>query len=243
MKVLIRIFWLFGLMLTGACSSTMQVEKTVTKKSEKPIISMVSLNPDFEIITSSANSTPREYKSINKQEIFFKDALLENATKNGLRLKILNANNFDNQDANYFKELAPLKREIMRASYLQDFITNDGEVTPKDKQGIGEFERGPIIASHYSYLAKKHETPYFAVQGLTSHKKPREEKYLLLFAFPPLGIASFFYPEVDTYFYNIVADVESSKIVYKEIRKVNQLANKSNMNAIIFDSFRIMKGK
>lgn len=200
---------------------------------------IVCLDPDFELLTTTGKrKIERQHKRASAKEIQLNNILFRNAKKNDIALQIIDTERMQTDDDTYFHHLAPLKREILQASFLQKFTNKKGR-TPV-KQVFNIHENAPAIDSKYSYLAAQYDTPYFAVQGITMHRKPKNGKLMLLVTAPPLGIASFFSPEVDTYYYTIIADVVQAEIVYREVRKVDAPASDTNLNALIYDSFKII---
>lgn len=227
---------LVTLLLVSACNSSLKVEKGLPDQ-QSEISKVVIISPDFEVITSTALEKPRHYNFYQTVEENFLKAIKGNAEKLDLQIEIINESKQLNVASSFYHTLAPLKQEILNAAYMQEF---EGGLKNTKVNGIYEFKRKPIISSSYSYLAKEYNTNYFAVQGINLHKKPRAGNYLLVLLFPPLGIYNLGHIETDLYYYNIVADVSKGEIVHKELRKVVQPINKSTMNSILYDSFKIM---
>jgi len=233
-----------------ACSGNLFIEKSPNHTQEAhKIYKLVSIEPNFTLIDNRKSS----YKSYNKSmvgEKNFGEILFKNAQKNGIRLQVVDANQLtDSLADDYFNHLLPLKQQILNANFLQN-VTFDGKRFP-----IGEvftnfinverqtFVNTPSLPSNYSFLAEIYHTPYFAVHGLVSVIKANKVQWLWLLLFPPVGIHKAFVPDVYTYYYAVVVNVESSEILYREIRSLNDLANNSNLNAIIYDSFNILHTK
>ncbi len=231
---------LFFLVFLTSCRGALRIDRTRDFNAKKiRIEKMVSLDPDFELlVTSGQRSTQRKYKRATAKEIQLNNTLYRNAQKNGIQVEMIDTKRLEPKDTPYFRDLAPLKREILQVSFLQDFISKKGRTF--DKHTFNRHETGPVIASHFSHLAKQYDTPFFAIQGVTSHRKPVKGKLIWLITVPPLGVVSFFSPEVDTYYYTIIANVETAEIVYREIRRVDAPASDTNLNAVIYDSFKII---
>lgn len=224
----------------SACRGALQVDRTRGFKSKKTNIEkIVCLDPDFELLTTTGTrKIKRQFKRESAKEIQLNNILVRNAKKNDLILEVIDTERLMPSDELYFSELAPLKREILQMSFLQDFLNKKKK---KSRQKVfNRYQDGPIIGSHFSHLAAEYDTPFFAIQGITTHRKPNNRKLILLVTALPFGIANLFSPEVDTYYYTIIADVVRAEIVYREIRKVDASASDSNLNALVYDSFNII---
>ncbi len=211
---------IFILSMLGACRGALHVDKTRGFKSKKTNIGkIVCIDPDFELLTTTGKrKTKRQYKRASAKEIQLNNILVRNAQKNNLTLELVDTELLLPSDTEYFSQLAPLKHEILQVSFLQDFMTKKKR---KNRQKVfNRYEKGPVIGSHFSYLADEYGTPYFAVQGITAHRKPSNG---------PL-----------TYYYTIIADVVRAEIVYREIRKIDAPASDINLNALVYDSFNII---
>ncbi len=212
---------IFSLILIfSACRGALQVDRVRDFKSRKTNIGkIVCIDPDFELLTTTGTrKTEREYKRASAKEIQLNNILVRNARKNNLTLELVDTERLLPSNMDYFSQLAPLKHEILQVSFLQDFLNRKKR---KNRQKVfNRYENGPIIASHFSYLADEYGTPYFAVQGITTHRKPKNG---------PI-----------TYYYTIIADVVRAEIVYREIRKVDAPTSDTNLNALVYDSFNII---
>ena len=226
--------------MLSACHGALQVDKIRQFKSKKTNIEkIVCIDPDFELLVTAGNhKTEARYKRASAKEIELNNILVRNAEKNDLILELVDTERLLPNDMTYFSQLAPLKREILQVSFLQDFIRKKKR---KNRQRVFSlYEEGPVIGSHFSYLAEEYGTPYFAVQGITTHRKPNKGRLILLLTAPPVGIIDAFSLEVETYYYTIIADVVRAEIVYREVRKVDAAASDTNLNALVYDSFNII---
>jgi len=232
--------FLFVLLSLGACRGALQVDRVRDFKSKKTNIQkIVCIDPDFELLTTSGNrKTERQYKRASAKEIQLNNILVRNARKNNLILELVDTERLLPSNMEYFSQLAPLKREVLQVSFLQDFVNR--KKRRNQQKVFNRYEDGPTIGSHFSYLANEYGTRYFAVQGITTHRKPNSGRLVLILTAPPFGVAELFSPEVDTYYYTIIADVVRAEIVYREIRKVDAPASDTNLNALIYDSFNII---
>jgi len=240
MKKTLYVLLLSIILLTlGGCRGALRIDRTRTFQEKKEIDKIVCLDPDFEVLTTTGKrGTKRRTKRASKKEIQLNNILVRNAQKNDITLQIIDSERLTTRDVDYFRDIAPLKREILQMSFLQNFINKRGKVS--EKNVFNRHEGGPVIGSHFSHLADLYDTPYFAIQGITMHRKPKKGKLMLLVTALPFGVASFFSPEVDTYYYTIIADVVRAEIVYREVRRIDAAASDTNLNALVYDSFKII---
>jgi len=223
--------------LTINCNSLMQVERQ-ENFSLKPskIKQIISINPTFKTVKTSQkgkNIKTNKYSETVKQERKFNEILTNNAKKNGIVLQIVDSDELSLTDAEYFEYLAPLRKEIILTNRLQQF--QDINTNPiRQKNAEFFYENAPKIASHFSHLAEIYGTPFFAIQGVSFQTNEKTKNRDLE------GIPSAFLGENETLYYTVIADVSKSEIVYREFRQVNSEANESNLNSIIYDSFRII---
>jgi hypothetical protein len=197
---------------------------------------IISISPTFKTVKTSQkgkNIKTNKYSESVKQERKFNQILTNNAKKNGIALQIFDTDDLRLTDAEYFQYLAPLKKEIILANRLQQF--KDINDSPAKQRNFEFFyKNAPKIASHFSHLAEIYGTPFFAIQGVsfqTSEKTKDDDLE---------GVPSAFLVDNETLYYTIIVDVAKSEIVYREFRQVNSEANESNLNSIIYDSFRII---
>ena len=197
---------------------------------------IISINPTFKTVRTNQkgkNIKTNKYSESVKQERKFNKILTNNAEKNGIVLQIVDTDELGLTDAEYFEYLAPLRKEIIQTNRLQQF--QDINKNP-EKQKNAEFfyKNAPKIASHFSHLAEIYGTPFFAIQGVSfqTNEKTNDEDLD--------GVPSAFLVDNETLYYTVIADVSKSEIVYREFRQVNSEATESNLNSIIYDSFRII---
>ncbi len=124
--------------------------------------------------------------------------------------------------------------------FLQDFSdVNKGEVTNK---ATNKHLSGLIISSHYSHLAEKYGTPYFAIQGISFvPKNENGTEELMLAAAVPTNDLSFVTANVETVYYTVIVDVSLSQVVYRELRVIKPNSSQKKFDAIINDSFSLIK--
>ncbi len=236
------ILLLLASLFLSSCRGILRIDQTkMMGRKGNNVKRIVCLNPDYEVLISTKDQTQKSYQKSASKESTFNKMLDRNARKNGIQLQIIDNEDLNKHDASFFNDLAPLKQELLQVSYLQNF-DNVRNNTSKFRLGkvIGKHEQGPLISPRFSYLADIYGTPFFSINGIATHKKPKKGKLLLLLTIPPVGIASFFFQDVDTYYYTIIADVRSAEIIYREVRQVNLRATEANLNSLLYDSFHII---
>jgi hypothetical protein len=232
-----------GFFIFNSCSTgKVYIDKTedFTNKVE-PIRHIISINPNF-ILPATLNTENVEKSSFisSRDALWFYESLKTNAKKNGIYLQIEGAaETIEGFDSNYFNYLAPLKREILQVLYLQDFTdVNKNESSAKMVQ---KHKNGLFISSHYSHLAEKYGTPYFALQGISYiSKNENGNSEIILAAAVPMNDLSFVTANAETVYYTVIVDVSLSQIVYKEFRIIKTNNLQKNFDAIVADSFSLI---
>lgn len=240
----IRKIFLLGIVVVTSwgCSSLLQIErqKDFTLKQRK-VKHIISINPSFKVLLQTKSKKTRKqnsYTEARKQEQRFNQLLTNNAKKNGITLDVVDTDQLENSDASYFKYLAPLRKEILQVNYLQDFKDINANPT-KSNNTETQYQEGPKISTHYSHLAEIYGTPYFAIQGVSYQKKVNESNSENLLSSTKSLLPSITSDE-ETLFFTVIADVSRSQIVYREYRQVDANATETNLNSIIYDSFKII---
>lgn len=231
------------ILLFNACSTgKVYIDKTESFAiKDETIKHIISINPSFNLPATldpeMAGKTP---VLTSRDAMWFYESLKDNAKLYGIVLQIEGAaETIAGYDSNYFNYLAPLKREILQVLYLQDFSdVNKGEVAVK---AINRHKNGLNVSSHFSHLAEKYGTPYFAIQGISFvPKNDTGTEDLLLAAAVPTNDLSFVTANVETVYYTVIVDVSLSQIVYREFRVIKINSSQKQFNAIIDDSFSLI---
>ncbi|MBL4654204.1 MAG: hypothetical protein JKY33_00090 [Bacteroidia bacterium] len=228
--------------LLSGCYTFLHVD--VKQNTNNVVSKVIVIDPEFEKIESK--SSLRNLSIVDNDSQEFIESLKENAEKTKVEVDIIEHQNISNKNLNYFNVLLNLKRDIYNASRLQqppdkkfyrNISFNGSWTKPSNTKDI----KNPInIPSKYSYLAKKYQTPFFAIQGVLYVKKMNNVDLGQLMLVPPVGFASFFKPDHNTYYYYIIANVETGEIVYREYRTFYNKPTKANLDPIIYDSYRVL---
>ena len=222
-----------------SCYTSLQIEKSTKVQNIKKL---VIASCDFNII-DSRKSLLNEYKFIPVLETAYKDVILKNGEKNKISIEFAEPDNTLKSE-----DIIALKSDLLHAAINQSEITpefkrktgfNTGFIKPK---GLQILKNPILISSKYSYLSKKYQTPFISIQGILSAIKQNRGDLGHLLVLPPLGIASFFKADYNTYYYNIIANVLTGEIIYKEYRKIYIKPKINNLKPVIYDSYRIISG-
>ena len=225
----------------SSCSGSLHIEKSLTYQEEaSEMQKIVTIEPNFENLDTRQPKLKRliEQKDYEKR---FNQLLIANSEKNQIQLLLIDAQNLNPKDNNYFNHLLPLKQHILSTNFNQDVLykrkTNVSLFKPKSHF----FEETPQISSEYSWLANEYQTPYFAIHGLVSASKQPNTKWLWMLLFPPLAMNYFLSENTNIYYYMIVVNVKTSQIIYREVRHVQGSLSSENLNAMLYDSFKVLK--
>lgn len=229
-----------GLCLSSCNSnSSLLVEKKTGGLDGASVQKMVSIDPEY-IRVDTRKSEEAAYINSDKFEPTFNEILERNARRRNIQLNVIDSDQLGQENIRFFNELQPLKEHILRTNFRLDVqYADEGQRASAFRPAIKYLDTPPVISSRFAHLAEVYGTPYFAVHRVFSEVRPQSQRWLLLFFLPPLGVASFFKPETDTYYYQIVTNVVTGETIYREARRANSRAGKNNLEAMIYDSFLI----
>lgn len=231
-----------------SCTGGLHVDRANKLPKFKRDQEIVSIDPEYFIkpsVNSISNQTAQKVSVQAAQgSRSFNEILRNNAKKVGIKLKVIESSMLTPYDEDYFNSLAPLKRDIIQAVFLQHFGDNEHQsnrgFTNGKKFVVEGWNQCPFIPARYCHLAQRYQTRYFAVQGIRFERKSSPFNTLNIITVPPIGLLDLLDPDLEAYYYNIVADVVSSQIVYKEVRSVETKDSQSDLNSLIYDSFKML---
>lgn len=212
--------------LLSSCASYVIVEKSLNFNTNREKIKMITLNPSFTLYDARTNQKNKDINErIVKGEEKFNHFLAAAASQAGVELGIVDKDHLGPDDLSYFNILTALEAEIYTANFTQNPQTGGNRKSNSFRSFIkvpeSVFHVVPKISSEYSSLVNRYNTKYFAVHGVTTFINTRNKK--------------------KTYYYKIVVDIESTEVVYRELRKFNLPPNNNNLGQVIYDSFKIFK--
>jgi hypothetical protein len=237
-----------AVLLLSGCTGGLHVDKAAKLPKLKKDQEIVSIDPEYFIKPTTAAVGKQTATQVSMQTAqsgrSFNEILRNNAKKVGINLKIIESSTLTPYDEDYFNALAPLKRDIIQAVFLQHFGDNAHRSNRGFSNGkkfvVETWQQCPFIPARYCHLAQRYQTRYFAVQGIRFERKSSPVNTLNIITVPPVGLLDLLDPDLEAYYYNIVADVVSSQIVYKEVRSVETKDSKSDLNSLIYDSFKML---
>ena len=239
--------FMFGILLLillnalSSCSGSLHIEKSTAYLEEvNEIKKIVTIEPNFENLDIRQ---PKLIRLIEQKdyEARFNKLLIANSEKNNIQLLLIDAQSLDAKDNNYFNHLLPLKQHILSTNFNQDVLYKSKTNVSLFKPKSHFFEETPQISSEYSWLANEYKTPYFAIHGLVSAAKQPKARWFWLLLFPPLAMNYLLSENTDIYYYMIVVNVQNSQIIYREVRHVQASLSSENLNAMLYDSFKVLK--
>ena len=184
----------------------------------KKITKIVCLAPDLTLLEeNSRGQLKRMYASAHMNDMFTED--LQRAAKlNGINLQIIDPGKLTDNNISYFNECIPLKQEILASNLVQESSFTD--LMQYAKQGIHTklLTNTPHISPDFSGLSKQYGTPYFMICGMYS--QPKFTVYL-----------------------QVLVNVETTEVLYREIKSINHKINGRNMRPLLYDSYAFMKQK
>ncbi len=233
------------LLLGQGCKSLLNIEKSQAHSAEaRAITKVVSIDPDF-VLVDARKGVDDFHLNSEEKEAYFSKSLVTNAKRAGIELVTVNAEDLTATDLDYFNYLTPLKRQIWIANALQDVTVRRARYGSNGRGWVWpfsrEFQEVPVLGSEYSYLAEKYGTPYFAVHYMRSNVYKRLIPWGTLILVPPLGAGMVAKPNAHTGYVTIVVNVLTGEVVYREYRYINRAAMKDAVDAMVYDSFRILR--
>jgi len=231
--------------MLNACSTFnklfIEKDKSFVNNKENSIKKIVAIMPTMYVIDPKKKSSYKKLKkTINKLDAF-EASLKENAKLNKIELQIVSANNLNTNDVDFFNVLKPLRDQIILSNIYQNpELSSKGIKGNYFKAPMNYFNTLPRISPDYSKLVEKYKTKYFSVNGVFSlDGRFKASNFFSLLILPPYA----FKTNAETYYYTIVVDIEKSEIVYREIRGIDELVLKTNLDGILYDSYNIIKSK
>jgi hypothetical protein len=245
---LLPFLFLSSAALVWGCTGGLHVDRSNKLTKFKKDQEIVSIDPEY-FIKPTANTEGKQTVQKTAMQAAagtrnFNEILRSNAKKVKINLKIVESSTLTAYDEDYFASLAPLKRDMIQAVFLQHF----GDNQKQSNRGFGNgkkflvetWAQCPFIPARYCHLAQRYQTRYFAVQGIRFERKSSPINTLNIITVPPVGLLDLLDPDLEAYYYNIVADVVSSQIIYKEVRSVEAKDSQSDLNSLIYDSFKML---
>ncbi|MEX0967599.1 MAG: M48 family metallopeptidase [Bacteroidia bacterium] len=211
-----------------------KIKKTTSRKEKKRLelkgaslgIEKIVVVDPYYLKSDARKKTPVQFvkSEINQQE--FSKLNAKNAALAGLDIEVIDPNTFDEDDTEKFNDYTVLNEWI--------------------RERFGHEDQDNAIVSSHQQAAKlidKYGTRYFLWTGLVStrYKKSFPLGYFLIgtvywFLLPP-AIVSLFIPEYDTYYYSLLFDLETGKVVFFNSQNFENSDRRDFVNSFVYDSF------
>lgn len=230
----------------SSCKSALLIERSEAHRKEaRQIDKIISIDPQF-MLVDTRKGADNFYLRSEQKDAYFNQTLIKSAKKAGIELITVNKEDLSATDLDYFNYLAPLKKQIMISNTIQDVAVKrkrgrSGSGKNWIKPSSKEFKQVPIFSSEFSELADKYGTPYFAVHGVSSAVYKRRIPWGTLILIPPLGAVLMARPNAETFYFTAVVNVNTSEVVYREVRYVNRSSLKDVIDPMVYDSFRVLR--
>lgn len=214
----------------------------------KGLKELISLDPELTLVAptdSKSDTYQLASEKLKASNQLFTKIIARCGRNLNFKITVKSSGDLTAMDGDYLRELAPLKRNILQAGLIQIFgIANKVDEKGITLAGIQEnaWESSPMLPSIYSHLEKKYGTRYFSTQGIRLYKKDSRLNTTNLLLVPPVAIADLIDPDLEVFYYNIVADIVDSRIIYREYRKLDMKNNESDIESIVYDSFSHLIG-
>jgi hypothetical protein len=156
--------------------------------------------------------------------------------KNGIKVNLLDNRTLQNDYVSYNEELLLLKKAILNATALQENAINSGRKVSGDYKQRKVFVANPRISAEFSHLSKNF-SPYFGMTGIfavDSEPSSREAREFVS-RHKAIRYGQYYY------FYHMIVNIETSEMVYREIKQVPSTLSKKYLDPIIYDSYATLK--
>ncbi|MBK6340973.1 MAG: hypothetical protein IPF63_15760 [Bacteroidetes bacterium] len=238
MRIILFILAISSFFFFTSCSLAV-VEAKIVRKTDllqkgKEITKIVSISPEVSYF-KKGNTFSENMTQGAELKTLFNNSLKYCADKNKVKLTIIDQNKIDKEDEIYYNRLKPLKDQILIA-YMNQTMNPYKSALFKRKIHSSNTQK---ISPDFQDLIKKYGTKYFATQGIISVKKKLGKKGLFYLIAPLKAINGNYI----TFFYSLVADIETGEIIYVEERLIDNKPSQTYLENIIYNSFFQLKTK
>jgi hypothetical protein len=237
MKHLLIILSLLSSILLQSCSEGfVLVEKSESFNKNKPLLKskkIIYIAPyvDAYYVREDAE---RDYKLILEKQTELMETLPKVAKAKGFQAEFVKKT--EHTEA-YINLMQRLEQDIYTAIRIQDHPLNRAGQRSYSSNSQKVYVYAPTFSPEYSSLTNEFDTPLYAVSGVFSvDAKPKTRK------------ANAFVRENSNinkgryyYFYNIIVDVNSAQVIYREIKKVEEPLKSTTLRVVLHDSFAVLK--
>lgn len=204
------------LFLTSCTNYFIDIQRTENfADTKKEIKKVICISPDVAFFEDS-DFDNMDYNRTLSYESYFLKKLKKYAKKGKFDYEIEHPLISNNINSDFYNLLIPLKDDILQAALVRENPLN--EINSRNNKSISRmvFVAPSNIAPQFSSLSKTFGTPYFAWYGVFSSKHR-------------------------SVFINMIVDVETSQVLYHEIKGIDRRLNKTNFPPLVYDSFKMIK--
>lgn len=177
-----------------------------------------------------------QFLKADQLKTYVSQELTKAGRKNGIKVNLLDSKTSRDQYVSSNEELLQLKKAILNATALQENAINSGRKVSGDYKQRKVFVANPRIAAEFSHLSKDF-SPYFGMTGIFAVDSEPNSREAREFVSNHKAIRYGQY----YYFYHMIINIETSEIVYREIKQVPFKISKNYLGPIIYDSYATLK--
>ncbi len=204
------------LLLCGCTNYFIDIQRTENfKDTRKDIKKVICISPDVAFYTDG-DFDNIDYERTMAFENYFLEKLKKYGKVSNFEFVVEHPLISENLTADFYNYLIPLKNDILQAALVRENPLNEIHSRSDKKVSRLVFVAPSNIAPQFSALSKTFGTPYFNWYGVFTSKHR-------------------------SIFINLIVDVETSQVLYHEIKGIDRRINKSNLPPLVYDSFKMIK--
>ncbi|GAL86489.1 hypothetical protein MYP_3718 [Sporocytophaga myxococcoides] len=154
----------------------------------------------------------------------------------GLKVVVLDEQTVKNSYKNHAEELLQLRKAINNVTSLQENPLNKGRRTKDSYIQQKVFIGAPRFPADFAHLSGD-LSPYFGIAGIFAvNADPKNSRTRAFIRnHQSLQYGKYYY------FYHIVVNIETSEVIYREVKQVPYKFTQKYLGPIIFDSYALLK--
>lgn len=164
------------------------------------------------------------------------DDLQKAGRKSGFRVQLVDNRAIQSNYSQHGEELLQLRRSILNATALQDNPINSGRRINDNYKQRKIFIIPPRFASEFAHLSGSY-SPYFGLTGIFAVDAEPGSREAREFMSRNKAIRYGKY----YYFYHMVVNIETSEIIYREVKRVPLKFSVKYLPVLLWDSYALLK--
>jgi hypothetical protein len=199
------------------------IEKSKTKKRrDRKYIQKIVFADPYIIKLDSRKRDNVKYQESEASMAKVKGLMIENADRAGLQMEMADAIGVGENGSNEFNEM----------SFVNEYIS---ERFSQSKDGV----ISSFCTQYIDSLMQKNQTHYLGWMAITSIQKKKNIALLSIFSLVPYlwpyTIYKFIVPRIHSYYYQVLFDVNTGKIVFAKVSCAKSDLRNDQMNSHIYD--------